>query len=94
MLGIDIDELQKSFDAFLDKRFATLRRALKVPEGLTPEHAARQAEGASPRRNPESFAGADGARRGAARESNPDAAIAAFERAAKLVPNVPGEDSP
>ena len=27
-------------------------------------------------------------------ESNPDAAIAAFEKAAELIPNVPGEDSP
>ena len=32
--AIDIDELQKSFDAFLDKRYATLRAALKAPEGL------------------------------------------------------------
>ena len=92
-LGVDIDELQKSFDAFLDKRFATLRRALKAPEGLKAGHAARQAQGAR-RRQSRQLRGADGARRSAARESNPDAAIAAFEKAAQLIPNVPGEDSP
>src|SRR4030095_10870329 len=33
-LGIDIDELQKGFDQSLEKRYSTLRRALKAPDEL------------------------------------------------------------
>ena len=43
--------------------------------------------------NPDNFA-AQMALGGALAASNPDAAIAAFEKAAQVIPNVPGEDSP
>jgi tetratricopeptide (TPR) repeat protein len=91
-LGIDIDELQKSFDATLDKRYSGLRRALKAPEGLAPGLPLDKLKGMAAD-NPESFA-AQMMLGEALAESNPDAAIEAFERAAKLIPNVPGEDSP
>ena len=91
-LGIDIDELQASFDAALDKRYATLRRALKVPEGLAPGLPLEKIQAIADA-NPESFV-AQMTLGEALAESNPDAAIAAFEKAAQLIPNVPGEDSP
>ena len=91
-LGIDIDELQTSFDAALDKRYAALRRALKVPEGLAPGLPLEKIKAIADA-NPDSFA-AQMTLGEALAESNPDAAIAAFEQAAQLIPNVPGEDSP
>jgi tetratricopeptide (TPR) repeat protein len=91
-LGIDIDELQKSFDDMLDKRYAVLRRALKVPEGLAPGLPLDKIK-AIASDNPDSFA-AQMTLGEALAESNPDAAIEAFERAAKLIPNAGGEDSP
>jgi len=91
-LGIDIDELQKGFDASLDQRYAKLRRALKAPEELKPEMTADQIK-AIVSSHPDSFV-AQMALGEALAESNPDAAIAAFEKAAELIPNVPGEDSP
>lgn len=91
-LGIDIDELQKGFDASLETRYGALRRALKAPEGLTPEMTVDQAK-ALAAAHPESY-GAQMALGEALSENNPDAAIAAYENAAALVPNVPGDDSP
>jgi tetratricopeptide (TPR) repeat protein len=91
-LGIDIDELQASFDAALDKRYATLRRALKVPDGLAPGLPPEKIKAIADA-NPDSFV-AQMTLGEALAESNPDAAIAAFEKAAQLIPHVPGEDSP
>jgi tetratricopeptide (TPR) repeat protein len=91
-LGIDIDELQKGFDASLDTRYAALRRALKAPEGLVPDMPLDKVK-ALAAANPESFP-AQMALGEALAPSNADAAIAAFEKAAELIPNVPGEDSP
>ena len=54
-LGIDIDELQKGFDASLETRYAKLRRALKAPEELTPEMPLDKAKAVAAA-NPESFA--------------------------------------
>ena len=91
-LGVSIDDLQTSFDALLDKRYAALRRTLKMPEGLAP--------GAPPEKvkaiadaNPDNFV-AQMALGETLAETNADAAIAAFEKAAALVPNAGGEDSP
>ena len=91
-LDINIDELQASFDAALDTRYAALRRALKMPEGLAPGLPPEKIK-AIAEANPESFV-AQMTLGEALAESNPDAAIAAFEKAAQLIPNVPGEDSP
>ena len=91
-LGIDIDELQKGFDASLETRYAKLRRLLKAPEGLTADMPLDKVK-AVVAANPESFA-AQMALGEALAASNVDAAIAAFEKAAELIPHVPGEDSP
>ena len=91
-LGVDIDALQKSFDAFLETRYAGMRRALAAPEGLKPEMPAEQIK-AIASANPGSFA-AQMALGEALMASNPDGAMAAFERAAQLVPNVTGDGSP
>ena len=91
-LGIDIDELQKSFDGFLETRYAGMRRALAVPEGLTEKSTPEQIKTIASA-HPGSYT-AQMALGESLIESNPDGAIAAFERAAKLIPNVTGEDSP
>ena len=91
-LGVDIEALQKSFDAFLETRYAGLRRALAVPQGLNPELPADQLKVIATA-NPGSFP-APMALGEALMASNPDGAIAAFERAVTLVPNVTGDDSP
>ena len=91
-LGVDIDSLQKTFDGFLEGRYAGLRRALAVPEGLT-EKTPLELVKVIASANPGSYT-AQMALGEAQIESNPDGAIAAFERAAQLIPNVTGEDSP
>jgi tetratricopeptide (TPR) repeat protein len=91
-LGVDIDALQKSFDGFLETRYAGMRRALAVPEGLTEKSTPDQIKTIASA-NPENFT-VQMALGESLMDSNPDGAIAAFERAAKLIPNVTGEDSP
>jgi cellulose synthase operon protein C len=91
-LGIDIDELQKSFDQLLEKRYAGLRRTLKTPDELKENMSVDQVKAVATA-HPDSFV-AQMALGQALAGSNPDAAIAAFEKAAQLLPNVTGEDSP
>ena len=91
-LGVDIDALQQTFDGFVDARFRDVRRALATPEGLDADT------------TPERLKGIATANRGSypaqmalgfsLQEASPDEAIAAFERAAALIPNATGEDSP
>ena len=91
-LGVDIDELQKGFDQFLDKRFAAMRAALKAPEGLKENMSVEQLK-ALAAANPNNFA-VQMTLGEALAASSPDAAIAAFEQAAKILPNVRGDESP
>jgi tetratricopeptide (TPR) repeat protein len=91
-LGIDIDELQKGFDQLLDKRYATLRAALKAPAGLKEGMSVDQLKVLATA-NPDNFQ-VQMALGEALAPANPDAAIAAFEKAAEIIPTVPGEDSP
>ena len=91
-LGVDIDELQTSFDGFLEKRFSNARRALAEVEGLGPDTPLEKLK-AIASANPGSYA-AQMSLGMALEESAPDAAIAAFEKATELVPNAVGEDSP
>src|SRR4029453_450525 len=91
-LGVDIDTLQKSFDGFVEKRFGTLRKTLAVPSELKPDLSSDQLK-AIANANPNSF-DAQMAFADSLTESSPDAAIAAFEKAAALVPNAIGKDSP
>jgi tetratricopeptide (TPR) repeat protein len=91
-LGIDIADLQKSFDAMLEKRYAKLRLTLKVPEELKEDMSADQVKAVAAK-HPDSFP-AQMLLGQAVAGANPDAAIAAFEKAAELLPNAPGEDNP
>jgi tetratricopeptide (TPR) repeat protein len=92
VLNVDIDELQKTFDAFQERQFGTLRAAMKMPAGFTPDMPIDKAK-AFADANPGSFV-AQMALGEAQHESNPDAALAAYEKAAVLVPNATGPDSP
>jgi cellulose synthase operon protein C len=92
VLGVEIDALQTTFDAFLEKRYGTLRKTLAVPEGLSadmPLDALRALASA----NADNFT-AQLALGMALKKTAPDEAIAALERAAALVPHATGPDSP
>lgn len=92
VLGVGIDDLQQSFDTFLEGRYSVLRQALAAPEGLSPDmspDAARALAAA----NEGSFP-AQMALGMALEEGAPDQALEAFERAAALVPHATGPDSP
>lgn len=91
-LGIGIDELQKGFDAMLETRYGKLRAALKTPEGLAPDAPLDRIK-AIASANPDNYT-AQMILGEALAESNPDAAIAAFEKAAQIIPVARGEDSP
>jgi tetratricopeptide (TPR) repeat protein len=92
VLGVEIDALQTTFDVFLEKRYGALRQALAVPEGLKGADTV-DALRALAKEHPGSFPvqvelGI------ALKKTAPDEAIAAFERAALLVPHATGPDSP
>ena len=91
-LGVSLAQLQTGFDARLDKQYASLRRALKTPE-LKEKMSVEdlKALGAS---NPDSFAvqmrlavALNEAKDGAG-------AIAALERASKIIPSATGPNNP
>lgn len=92
-LGIDIDELQRGFDAMLETRYAKLRRALATPDELKKENLSADQVRTIADKNPESFVAQMTAGQALAGAS-PDQAIAYFEKAAELLPIAPGEDSP
>ncbi len=92
VLSSDIDALQGTFDAFLGERFGALRRALAIPEGFTPDQPLEKLNAAAAA-NPDSFAVQMALGR-ALRATDPPGAIAAYERAAKLVPMITGAESP
>ena len=92
VLGDDIDALQKTFDAFLEKRYGALRKALAAPDGLKDVGSVDDLR-ALAKANPGSFPvhvelGM------ALKKTAPEEAIGAFEHAAALVPNATGADSP
>jgi tetratricopeptide (TPR) repeat protein len=92
VLGTEIDALQTTFDAFLDQRYGALRKALAVPDGLK-EADSVDALRALAGKHPESFQ-VQVELATALRKTAPDEAIAVFEKAAALVPNATGPDSP
>lgn len=92
VLKVSMDDLQASFDRFLDERFGRLRRAVAAPEGFDPGaplDRLRAAAESNPGSYPVQMA------LGLALESrDADAALAAYQRAAALVPIATGDDSP
>lgn len=92
VLKVSIDDLQTSFDRFLDERFGRLRRALATPEGFDPDAPVERLRAAATA-NAGSFPVQVALAR-ALEEKEPDAAIATYQRAAALVPMATGEGSP
>ncbi|HUU35818.1 MAG TPA: tetratricopeptide repeat protein [Vicinamibacterales bacterium] len=92
VLKVDVGNLQTSFDAFLDERFGTLRRALVTPEGFSPDlplERLRPLAEANPGSFPVQMAF------GRALEANDAAAaLAVYQKAAVLVPQATGDASP
>jgi tetratricopeptide (TPR) repeat protein len=92
VLGVELDALQKTFDAFLEKRYGALRKVLAAPDGLkeadTPDKLRALAEA-----HPDSFP-VQLALGMSLEKTAPEQAITALERAATLVPNATGPDSP
>jgi tetratricopeptide (TPR) repeat protein len=87
-----MDDLQKTFDGFLDTRFGALRRALVTPEDFEPDQPVdrlRPIAEANPGSFPVQLAFAR-----ALEAKEPDAALAAYRRAAVLVPPATGDGSP
>jgi tetratricopeptide (TPR) repeat protein len=76
----------------LDKRYTALRAALKAPAGLKEGLSVDQLK-ALAAANADNFQ-VHMALGEALAPASPDAAIEAFEKAAQIIPNVPGEDSP
>jgi tetratricopeptide (TPR) repeat protein len=92
VLGVEVDQLQQSFDVFVESRYRGLRQALAEPEGLSadmPLEALRALADA----NAGSYQ-AQMALGMALTKTDPEAAIAAFERAAALIPHATGPESP
>lgn len=84
VLGVEVDDVQKSFDTFLGERFGSLRRALKAPADVNPEMPVDKLKAVAAE-HPDSFAVQMALGR-ALRANDPAAAIQAYERAATLVP--------
>jgi cellulose synthase operon protein C len=91
-LGIDIDQLQTSFDAMLDRRYAAMRRALTAPDGVKDGMSADQLK-ALAAAHPDNFTVQMMLGESLA-ATNPEAAIAAFEKADQILPGVRGGDGP
>jgi Tfp pilus assembly protein PilF len=94
-LGVTMDQLQTSFDKYLETRFASLRAALRpgVASQLVGDAKGIDALRAAAATRPGSYAAqlAFGKALAAAKDR---AAFAPLERAASLVPMATGEDSP
>jgi tetratricopeptide (TPR) repeat protein len=91
--GVGFDELQASFDAYLERGFGRLRRALKEPE-LPRQGATTDELKALVEQNPESYTLHLLLGRALHRAGDTAGAIRALERAAALVPSATGPDSP
>jgi tetratricopeptide (TPR) repeat protein len=91
-LAVSMEQLQKTFTAFLEEQFGSMQRALRQVE--IPAEATAGELQALAQTHPDSYhvLVALGQRAHAAGDAQ--AAIAALERAAKLVPNATGEGSP
>jgi len=92
VLKVSLDDLQKTFDTFIDGRFGALRRALVSPEGFEPDLPLERLRGLATT-NAGSFPVQLALAR-ALEAKEPDAALAAYRRAAALVPLATGDDSP
>jgi tetratricopeptide (TPR) repeat protein len=94
-LETDFDELQASFDQFTEKMFANIKPALKDgPKDEELQDMPLLALRAYAEENPQNFAAQMALGRSLRKEDQVDEAIKAFERAAQLVPQARGANSP
>jgi tetratricopeptide (TPR) repeat protein len=87
----NIDALQQSFDAYINERYGALRRALATPEGFAPDQPLEQLKAAAAAHS-DNYAVQMALGR-ALRQSDPNAALEAFERATKVAPMITGPES-
>jgi Tfp pilus assembly protein PilF len=94
-LNTDFASMQAGFDQMLEQKFGGLRRTLAAPEGVD-DLARMPATSLKPvaDANPRSFVVQMALGRALRKEGQLDEAMQAFERAAALVPNASGKDSP
>jgi tetratricopeptide (TPR) repeat protein len=94
-LGTSMQSLQAAFDARLKERFGSLAHAMReVPELAAAGSLSLQDLEAIASRQPDSFQVQYQLARALAASGDHARAVAAFERAAALVPRVPGPESP
>ena len=91
-VGIRLEQMQSGFDQMLEKRFATLRRALKTPEALTTSSNVEELKPVAAS-HPDSYAVQLALGQALRAAGDLDGALAAFDRAATLVPVATGSDS-
>jgi tetratricopeptide (TPR) repeat protein len=87
----DIDTLQASFDNYIAARYGALQRALAVPDGFEPEQPLEKLRAAAAQ-YPDNYTVHVVLGR-ALRGEDPEAAMAAFERAITLAPMITGAES-
>jgi len=92
VLGVDIDDLQVSFDAFVDRNFRALRAAMTTPP--LPEHPSLDELKALATTHPGSFPLQMQLGQALRKAGDAAGALAAFGRAAALAPSAAGESSP
>ena len=90
--GVSIDDIQTSFDAFIEKRSAAVRRALQRPE--TKEDTPLDELKKLAQEHPDSFGIHMQLGIALSKAGDKTAAIASFERAGELIPWANGESNP
>jgi len=88
-----VDTVQKGFDAKLDREYGPLRQALKTPPELKAKPGVEQLKKLASD-NPGSFPVQMSLGAALASSGDKAGAIAAFERAGKLIPSATGENNP
>jgi tetratricopeptide (TPR) repeat protein len=94
-LNTDFEQMQAGFDQTVEQKFGAMRKAMAMPEGaedllkMAPAAVKTMAEA-----NPGSFPLQMALGRALRKEGKPDEAMAAFERAAALIPAAAGKDGP
>jgi tetratricopeptide (TPR) repeat protein len=90
--GVTLDQIQTGFDAWLDRKYADMRRALKSP--TIPEKAGLDELKAIASANEGSFVAQMALARGLFEGGDLPGSIQALERASKLIPEANGESNP
>ncbi|HTM05479.1 MAG TPA: tetratricopeptide repeat protein [Vicinamibacterales bacterium] len=92
VFGANIDQVQASFDAAMQKKYEPILRALKRPEGEAPPELDELKKVAAG--NPDSFAVQMALAKSLEKSGDHAGAITALERASALIPKATGDDNP